>query len=73
MPAALLIEQAGLKGLRVGPAEVSRRHANFLVALQGAQASDILALADEVKHRVFEHSGVQLVEEVVRLGFAPNP
>ena len=68
-PAALLIEQAGLKGLRVGLAEVSRRHANFLVALKGARASDILALADEVKRRVLEQSGVQLVEEVVRLGF----
>jgi UDP-N-acetylmuramate dehydrogenase len=71
-PAALLIEQAGLKGFRVGLAEVSRRHANFLVALKGAQASDILALAEEVKRRVLEHSGVRLVEEVVRLGFATD-
>ena len=69
-PAALLIEQANLKGLRVGLAEVSRRHANFLVALKGAKAADILALAEEVKRRVLEHSGVQLVEEVVRLGFS---
>jgi UDP-N-acetylmuramate dehydrogenase len=69
-PAALLIEQAGLKGLRLGLAEVSRRHANFLVALKGARASDILALAEEVKRRVLEHSGEQLVEEVVRLGFS---
>jgi UDP-N-acetylmuramate dehydrogenase len=68
-PAALLVEQAGLKGLRVGLAEVSRRHANFLVALKGATAADILALAEEVKRRVFEQSGVQLVEEVVHLGF----
>ncbi len=68
-PAALLIEQAGLKGFRVGLAEVSRRHANFLVALEGARASDILALAEEVKRRVLEHSGERLVEEVVRLGF----
>ena len=68
-PAALLIEQAGLKGFRVGLAEVSRRHANFLVALKGARASDILALAEEVKRRVLEQSGVPLIEEVVRLGF----
>ena len=68
-PAALFIEQAGLKGFRVGLAEVSRRHANFLVALKGAQAADILALAEEVKRRVLEHSGVRLVEEVVHLGF----
>jgi UDP-N-acetylmuramate dehydrogenase len=69
-PAALLIEQAGLKGFRVGLAEVSQRHANFLVALKGAAAADILALAEEVKRRVFEQSGVQLVEEVVHLGFS---
>jgi UDP-N-acetylmuramate dehydrogenase len=68
-PAALLIEQAGLKGLRVGRAEVSRLHANFLIALPGARAVDILALAEEVKRRVFEHCGERLVEEVVRLGF----
>ena len=68
-PAARLIEEAGLKGLRVGRAEVSKRHANFLVALDGAAAADILALADEVKRRVLDHSGVRLTEEVVRLGF----
>ena len=69
-PAARFIEEAGLKGLRVGHAEVSERHANFLVALPGARAGDILALAEEVKRRVLEHSGQQLVEEVVLLGFA---
>jgi len=68
-PAARLIDEAGLKGLRVGRAEVSERHANFLVALDGATAADILALAEEVKRRVLEYSGVQLTEEAVRLGF----
>jgi UDP-N-acetylmuramate dehydrogenase len=68
-PAARLIDEAGLKGLRIGRAEVSRRHANFLVALDGATAADILALAAEVRRRVLDHSGIQLTEEVVRLGF----
>jgi len=68
MPAARYIEQAGLKGLSWGRAQVSERHANFLVALEGARAADILALADEVKRRVLDHSGVALEEEVVRLG-----
>jgi len=68
MPAARYIEQAGLKGLTVGRAQVSERHANFLVALAGARAGDILALAEEVKRRVLEHCGVALEEEVVRLG-----
>jgi UDP-N-acetylmuramate dehydrogenase len=68
-PAARLIEEAGLKGLSVGGAQVSERHANFLVALPGASAADIVALAAEVRRRVREQSGVELVEEVVRLGF----
>jgi UDP-N-acetylmuramate dehydrogenase len=69
LPAARLIEEAGLKGLTLGRAQVSTKHANFLVALPGARATDVLALSDEVKHRVREHSGVTLVEEVRRLGF----
>jgi UDP-N-acetylmuramate dehydrogenase len=67
-PAARYIQDAGLKGLTVGRAQVSERHANFLVALDGACAADILALAAEVKRRVLEEFGVQLEEEVVHLG-----
>ena len=70
MPAAHLIEAAGLKGLTVGRAQVSHRHANFLVALDGATATDIEALAAEVGRRVREHSGYELAEEVRRLGGA---
>ncbi|HSL95661.1 MAG TPA: UDP-N-acetylenolpyruvoylglucosamine reductase, partial [Thermoleophilia bacterium] len=69
LPAAMLIEEAGLKGLTVGRAQVSTKHANFLVALPGAKATDVLALSAEVKRRVREQSGVELVEEVRRLGF----
>jgi UDP-N-acetylmuramate dehydrogenase len=68
-PAARLIEDAGLKGLRVGRAHVSEKHANFLVAEPGATADDITALAAEVVRRVHETSGYQLSEEVRRLGF----
>jgi UDP-N-acetylmuramate dehydrogenase len=70
LPAARLIEDAGLKGFALGCARVSDKHANFLVALPGATAADIVALADEVKRRVREHSGHELIEEVRRLGFA---
>jgi len=73
LPAARLIEDAGLKGLRVGRAQVSEKHANFLVALDGAATADILALAAEVKRRVREHSGHELEEEVRLLGIVlPN-
>jgi UDP-N-acetylmuramate dehydrogenase len=70
LPAARLIEEAGLKGLTRGRAQVSDKHANFLIALPGATAADILGLADEVRLGVREHSGHELVEEVRRLGFA---
>jgi UDP-N-acetylenolpyruvoylglucosamine reductase len=68
LPAARLIEEAGLKGLTVGRARVSEKHANFLVALEGATTADILALASEVRRRVRETSGVLLEEEVRLLG-----
>ena len=69
LPAARLIEEAGLKGFTRGKARVSEKHANFLVALPGATAADIVGLADEVRRRVHEHSGHELTEEVRRLGF----
>jgi UDP-N-acetylmuramate dehydrogenase len=68
-PAAQLIDEAGLKGLRLGRAEVSRQHANFIVAHAGAGADDIRRVAAEVRRRVFERFGVRLEEEVVLLGF----
>ncbi len=69
LPAARLIEDAGLKGLTVGRAQVSVDHANFIVALPGAAAADIRALADEVARMVFERSGIRLEREVTLLGF----
>lgn len=68
LPAARLIEAAGLKGFTVGKAQVSAKHANFLVAQPGATAADIRALAAEVQRRVHEDSGYDLVEEVRHLG-----
>jgi UDP-N-acetylmuramate dehydrogenase len=68
LPAARLIEDAGLKGYTAGRAQVSEKHANFLVALPGATADDITSLAAEVSRRVREHSGHELTEEVRRLG-----
>jgi UDP-N-acetylmuramate dehydrogenase len=69
-PAARLIEEAGLKGFCLGRAQVSTKHANFLVALPQAGAGDIRRLADEVKRRVLEQSGTRLEEEVRLLGFS---
>ncbi len=66
--AARLIEEAGLKGLRVGGAEVSPQHAGFVVNMGGATAADILALIDQVRERVLAHSGVALEPEVRIVG-----
>lgn len=63
--AGKLIDEAGLKGLRIGGAEVSRHHANFIVTEAGATASDVLALLEQVRTRVYEHAGIELKTEVV--------
>ena len=66
--AGRIIDAAGLKGLRIGGAEVSERHANFIVAEEGATASDLHALVTEVRRRVREAVGVDLVPEVRFVG-----
>lgn len=62
------IERAGLKGARVGGAEISRKHAGFIVNVGGGTAADYLALADRAQREVFEDCGVTLELEVVVAG-----
>ena len=62
--AGRLIDQAGLKGLRIGDAEVSREHANFLVNHGHATATEFAELMEQVRTRVFEMHGVELEPEV---------
>lgn len=66
--AAALIDQAGLKGLRVGGAMVSTKHAGFVVNAGGATYSDVIELMREVRRRVYEFSGVLLEPEVKIIG-----
>lgn len=66
--AGVLIEQAGLKGLRVGGAMISDKHANFTVNTGGATAQDIFDLSQEVIARVAAQSGVTLEREVIFVG-----
>ena len=68
-PAWKFIEKAGLKGVKVGGAQVSEKHANFIINLGGAKAADIKALMDKVKKEVYEKLGVSLEEEVELWGF----
>lgn len=62
-----LIEQAGLKGYRIGDAQVSEKHANFIVNLGNATATDIEALFEYVQKEVYAKTGVQLEREVIIL------
>jgi UDP-N-acetylmuramate dehydrogenase len=71
--AGRLIDEAGCKGLRVGTAEVSPKHANFIQSDEGGRAQDIWDLMVEVRRRVFEHSGVALHPETCLVGFGPMP
>lgn len=63
-----LIDEAGCRGLRVGEAQVSEKHCNFLLNLGGATSADIEALGEEVRSRVKAHSGVTLEWEIQRVG-----
>lgn len=63
--AGLLIDRAGCKGLRIGSAVVSERHANFLTAEVGGRARDVIVLMGEVQRRVHDAFGVRLQREVV--------
>ncbi len=65
-----LIDAAGCRGLRVGGAEVSEKHCNFMLNLGEATAADIEALGEEVRRRVREQSGVELEWEIQRVGVA---
>jgi UDP-N-acetylmuramate dehydrogenase len=62
------IEQAGLKGYRIGGAEVSTMHANFIVNAGGATANDIMELSEFVQNKVAEKFGIQLKREIILLG-----
>ena len=66
--AGKLIEDAGLKGLTVGGAQVSEKHAGFLINRGGATAADFLRLKDQVQERVLRQFGVQLEPEVRIVG-----
>jgi UDP-N-acetylmuramate dehydrogenase len=65
-----LIDAAGCRGLRIGDAQVSEMHCNFLINLGNATAADIETLGETVRRRVKENSGVELEWEIKRIGVA---
>ncbi len=70
--AGRLIDACGLKGARIGSAEVSTKHANFFQADEGGSADDVLRLIHHVRDRVRAETGVDLVPEVRLVGFADD-
>ncbi|MDJ1015092.1 MAG: UDP-N-acetylmuramate dehydrogenase [Paracoccaceae bacterium] len=67
-----VIDDAGMRGARRGGARMSEMHSNFLENVGGATAADLEGLGEEVRERVFEHSGIRLEWEIMRVG-EPTP
>ncbi len=69
IPAGYLIEKCGLKGKKIGGAQISEKHANFIINLGGAKAKDVLALIKFAQKKVKEKFGIKLNTEVQFVGF----
>jgi UDP-N-acetylmuramate dehydrogenase len=67
-----VIDAAGLRGVRLGGAQMSEKHPNFLINTGDATAADLEGLGELVRKRVFKHSQIELVWEIMRVG-EPNP
>ena len=63
-----VIEDAGMKGARRGGAQMSLKHANFLINMDGATAADLEGLGEEVRKKVYDSSGITLEWEIMRIG-----
>ena len=63
-----VIDDAGMRGARIGGAQMSEKHSNFLINAGGASAADLENLGEEVRKRVFQHSGITLEWEIMRVG-----
>jgi len=70
--AGFLIDQAGLKGTKVGGAEISEHHANFFVNHGAASSSDIISLIQLARNTVYEKFGIKLELEIKTIGFKPE-
>lgn len=63
-----VIDDAGMRGAKIGGAQMSPMHSNFLINAGGATAADLEDLGEEVRKRVFQHSGITLEWEIMRVG-----
>jgi len=69
IPAGWLIEKCGLKGYKIGQAQISKKHANFIINLKKAKAEDVISLINLVKKKVKDKFNIQLEEEIKYVGF----
>ena len=65
-----VIDEAGLRGARRGGAQMSEKHPNFLINAENATAADLEGLGEEVREKVFQHAGIRLEWEIMRVGEA---
>ena len=65
-----VIDEAGLRGARRGAAQMSGKHPNFLINTGGATAAELEGLGEEVREKVFQHTGIRLEWEIMRVGEA---
>lgn len=63
-----VIDNAGMRGARIGGAQMSEKHSNFMINAGGATAADLESLGEEVRKKVYEQSGIKLVWEIKRIG-----
>jgi UDP-N-acetylmuramate dehydrogenase len=73
LSAGRMLEACGLKGHRIGGAQISPRHANFIENADGARSADAIALMTEARRRAWEQFGVELQHEVQFLGAVELP
>ncbi|MEE8437710.1 MAG: UDP-N-acetylmuramate dehydrogenase [Candidatus Neomarinimicrobiota bacterium] len=71
-PAGYLIDQAGLKGIRIGGAEISSKHANFIININNATAENVAQLIGRARKKVYKSFGINLELEIKTLGFEPG-
>jgi UDP-N-acetylmuramate dehydrogenase len=72
LAAGKLIDECGGKGIQIGDAAVSDKHANFIINTGSAKASDILHLIQEIKETVYNERGIHLEEEIRYIPYEPN-
>ena len=66
--AGYLIDQAGLKGVRIGDAEISTKHANFIINLGNAKSSDVIELIKIIKNKIYTLYNIKLELEIKIIG-----